>query len=514
MKQLTKILFLFYILIVAENLSAQQLPLYSQYMWNDYVLNPAFTGSVDFSPVRFTYRKQWVGFNGSPVTMTLGGQTAIKNKIGLGGLIFNDATGGAITQSGVMLNYAYRVQLNTNSILSFGVSGLFNQYTFDNNKVDALVPNDAALQGGKQTSFAPDVSFGMMFQLNQKLKTGLAVNQLIQSRLNKLNNVTLGNKLIRHYNAYASYNFVLNKKFELEPSLLLKATEVTPIQADINAKLLYKKLFWIGASFRNNDAIVAMLGLNYENLFIGYSYDATLSEMGKYSSGSHEIVVGYNFMKKKLVDDRDKDGVADKDDGCPDLRGPKENKGCPWGDKDKDGVTDNIDKCPDVFGTAKNSGCPEEIDKAKDSDGDGVPDIADSCPNTKGDKSNRGCPIVTDKQKEIVSNAISNLEFENNSSVIEQSSLIGLDMLAILLSEKDDWKLKIAGHTDNVGTSEFNMQLSKARAESVRDYLISKGLKASRFIIEYYGETKPIDTNDTEEGRQKNRRVEMVFIFE
>ncbi|MEI7803078.1 MAG: OmpA family protein [Bacteroidota bacterium] len=81
-------------------------------------------------------------------------------------------------------------------------------------------------------------------------------------------------------------------------------------------------------------------------------------------------------------------------------------------------------------------------------------------------------------------------------------------------NEKDDWKLKIAGHTDNVGTSEFNMQLSKARAESVREYLISRGLKASRFIIEYYGETKPIDTNDTEEGRQKNRRVEMIFIFE
>ena len=154
-----------------------------------------------------------------------------------------------------------------------------------------------------------------------------------------------------------------------------------------------------------------MLGLNYENLFIGYSYDATLSEMGKYSSGSHEIVIGYNFMKKKLVDDRDKDGVADKDDGCPDLRGPKENKGCPWGDKDKDGVTDNNDKCPDVFGTVKNSGCPEEIDKAKDTDGDGVPDIADSCPNTRGDEANRGCPIVTDKQKEIVNFAITNLEF-------------------------------------------------------------------------------------------------------
>ncbi|MEI7669639.1 MAG: OmpA family protein [Pseudomonadota bacterium] len=180
-----------------------------------------------------------------------------------------------------------------------------------------------------------------------------------------------------------------------------------------------------------------------------------------------------------------------------------------WGDKDKDGITDNIDKCPDVFGSVKNFGCPE-----KDTDGDGIVDPNDLCPNTKGESSNNGCPIVTDKQVEIVSKAISNLEFETNSAVIIQNSFIGLDMLAILLSEKDDWKLKISGHTDNIGTDEFNMQLSKDRAEAVRNYLVSKGLSYTRFIIEYFGESKPIDTNETETGRQKNRRVEMKFIFE
>ena len=288
--------------MVIGKANAQQLPLYSQYMWSDYVINPAFTGSTSYSPVRLSYRKQWVGFNGSPETMFIGGYTSLdSNRIGLGGMIFKDATGGAITQSGVLLNYAYRVRFNSNNNLSLGIGGMFNQYTFDNDAVQALDANDVALQAGKQRSFAPDVSFGVLFQSKQKLKIGLAVNQLIQSKLTKLDRITLANRLIRHYNASASYNFELNKNFELEPSLLFKATAVTPIQADINAKLQYKKLLWLGLSYRTSDAVVAMLGLNYKNIFLGYSYDATISAMRNYTSGSHEIVVGYNFVKGKKV---------------------------------------------------------------------------------------------------------------------------------------------------------------------------------------------------------------------
>ncbi len=299
MKKQINFLFLFGLILIFTKSNAQQLPQYSQYFWGDYVINPAFTGSSDFSPIRVTYRKQWVGFNGSPETITLGGHTSINNKIGLGGLIFKDATGGAISQSGAMVNYAYRLELKTNSILSFGLSGVFNQYTFDNNKVNAFYQNDMALQGGKQTSFAPDVSFGVLYQFNQKLKIGLSVNQLIQSKLVKLNNVTLANQLIRHYYSYTSYNFILNDNFELEPSVLVKTTEVTPIQVDLNARLTFKKLIWFGVSYRTSDAVVSLFGINYKNLLIGYSYDATISELKEVSSGSHEIVFGYNFSKKK-----------------------------------------------------------------------------------------------------------------------------------------------------------------------------------------------------------------------
>ena len=191
------------------------------------------------------------------------------------------------------------------------------------------------------------------------------------------------------------------------------------------------------------------------------------------------------------------------------MFGDAKNNGCPTSDKDNDGILDYMDKCPDIAGDAKNNGCP-----VADKDGDGIPDELDNCPNTKGTNDNNGCPIVTDAQKDVVSKAITNLEFESNKAKIKQESFLGLDMLAVLLGEKPDWKLKLAGHTDDVGSDAVNMQLSKDRAEAVRNYLVNKGVNSSRFIVEHYGKTKPISSNNTDAGRKLNRRVEMSFVFE
>jgi len=506
-----KFIFLFSFLCHSYVLDAQQLPLYSQYIWNDYAINPAFTGATEYNPVRMTYRKQWGGFNGSPELFTFGGHARINEKIALGGLLFKDETGGAISQTGVLLNYSYRIKLNDVSYLSLGLSGQINQYIFDNDKVQALTPNDPALTGGVQKSLSPDAGFGILYQSHQKIKLGISVNQLFETSLKNLNNTESKNTLVRHYNFTGSYSFDLDSNFALEPSILLKKSEATPVQADLTARLCYKKVMWIGVSYRPKDAIVGLLGFNIKNVFIGYSYDATLSEISSYSTGSHEIVFGYNFVKakKSLASDRDNDGIADNVDECPDQPGVARNGGCPWSDRDSDGIADNVDKCPDQAGVTRNNGCPET-----DKDGDSVPDQLDDCPNTIGEPDNKGCPVVSKKQKEVVSKAISNLEFEFNKSTIKQESFVGLDMLALLLADKTDWKLRLSGHTDDVGTDEFNLQLSKDRADAVKDYLILKGLNSDRFIVEYFGKTKPVAPNTTESGRKKNRRVEMSFVFE
>lgn len=205
--------------------------------------------------------------------------------------------------------------------------------------------------------------------------------------------------------------------------------------------------------------------------------------------------------------DTDGDGIYDHEDQCPTEKGLAELRGCPYADTDKDGIRDIDDKCPDVPGPIENGGCPYA-----DTDKDGVIDLEDKCPTTPGVRENFGCPPITEKEKEVLRKAFENLEFATGKSIIKTSSYDELDDLANLLKEKKDWKLLIEGHTDNVGKRESNITLSKNRANAVKTYLVKKGVSASRFVVKWYGPDKPIDTNDTEEGRQRNRRVEMTLI--
>lgn len=205
--------------------------------------------------------------------------------------------------------------------------------------------------------------------------------------------------------------------------------------------------------------------------------------------------------------DKDGDKVIDKLDLCPDLPGPVEYRGCP--DKDGDTVLDKDDACPDVVGPVENKGCPWP-----DTDKDGVADREDDCPNTPGLKELKGCPPIKPEEQKVIEKAFANLEFATGKDIIKKTSFPSLNDLAKLLKEHSgEWTLKLSGHTDNQGTPEKNMLLSEKRAKAVKKYLVSKGVKADKVIAEWFGQTKPIDTNDTPAGRQRNRRVEMKIIF-
>lgn len=235
--------------------------------------------------------------------------------------------------------------------------------------------------------------------------------------------------------------------------------------------------------------------------------------------------------------DVDFDGVYDYEDNCKDQPGPKENHGCPWGDRDNDGITDNLDDCPDVPGIKRFRGCPDtDMDGIKDSDdkcprerglpqyqgcpppfidkdGDGIGDYDDLCPSVKGIKANKGCPEMKPEEKSVLNDAFKNLLFETNSDVIVESSFPSLNKLASLLINNPKYKLHLEGHTDNVGDDEANMDLSKRRANSVRAYLVRRGVQEYRISTDGLGETRPVASNDTDEGRHQNRRVEMTIIY-
>ena len=208
------------------------------------------------------------------------------------------------------------------------------------------------------------------------------------------------------------------------------------------------------------------------------------------------------------VPDTDKDGINDDDDKCPTVPGLARYQGCPIPDTDKDGINDEEDKCPTVPGLARYQGCP-----IPDTDGDGVNDEVDRCPTLKGVPENYGCPIIPDSIRKRIDVAAKNILFVTGSAKLQSKSFKGLNDVASIMAANPEMKLTIEGHTDNVGKDEYNQKLSEDRAASVRAYIISKGVDASRITSAGFGETRPIATNNTAAGRQQNRRVEMKMVY-
>jgi OmpA-OmpF porin, OOP family len=216
--------------------------------------------------------------------------------------------------------------------------------------------------------------------------------------------------------------------------------------------------------------------------------------------------------------DRDKDGIADDDDACPDEPGvvsddPKKN-GCP-ADRDGDGIFDKNDACPDIKG--KPDPDPEQNGCPGDTDGDTIRDDQDACPKEKGkrdpDPEKNGCPsLVRVTGTEIV--ILQQVQFKTASDVILPASDDLLQQVAAVLKEHTEiTKIEIQGHTDNRGNPDYNQKLSQRRAASVVKWLSQRGgVETARLSPKGYGKDEPVDTNDTEEGRQKNRRVQFKIL--
>ena len=155
-----------------------------------------------------------------------------------------------------------------------------------------------------------------------------------------------------------------------------------------------------------------------------------------------------------------------------------------------------------------------EKPKPKDSDEDGIIDIEDDCPTLAGVSENNGCPEINEETKEVLKEALEGIEFELASDVIQEQSLLILDKVVTVMKENPDYKLKISGHTDNQGDDDANLLLSHKRAQATKKYLMDHGIAILRLDAVGYGEMQPVESNDTAEGRAKNRRVEFEIVFD
>jgi len=295
-----KIILFLAVVVTATTLFAQQQPLYSQYMFNRFLLNPAITGNVDYIPLRLTARQQWVGIENAPSTQAVSGHTLLGNKsMGVGGYVFVDRFGPE-TKIGLQASYSYILDLNSiNSKLSFGLAVKAFQYRLDYTQMTAIDEGDEVLiNQNNQTAFVPDADFGVYLQ-GERYFVGISATQLIQLPIKISDKEVDKNSMIRHYYLLGGYKFQLGEKFELEPSILAKGTEKTPFNLDVNLRAIYMENYWVGASYRTSGEIIAMLGVKFKSFIFGYAFDYSTSEIKNFQSGSHEIMIGYNFGEGK-----------------------------------------------------------------------------------------------------------------------------------------------------------------------------------------------------------------------
>ncbi len=314
MKRFSKISVLALLLCAGLQAYGQQSPVFSQYMVNKFLINPAVAGGNGISTINMIAREQYLGFENAPRTFALSAQTRLMNdsyirralrirkdanqasriaNVGLGANIYSDRNG-IINKTGIQLTYAYHLNFNNAFQLSMGLSGSAYQYKLDDSEALLHDTGDPLLDGNKKQFWVPDATAGV-FVTNNKLYGGASLTDLFGSALKLGKDPIKDNfRTARDFNLMGGYRFSLDDNFILEPSFLVRATKFD-FQTDISGKLYYQDEYWFGLSYRTNKTMVTMVGMSVDMFYFGYAFDASLGSIRNYSSGSHELMLGLRF---------------------------------------------------------------------------------------------------------------------------------------------------------------------------------------------------------------------------
>jgi len=328
-------------LLVTATVSAQQKPIYTQYVLNNYIINPAITGIENYTDVKISHRNQWTGIDGAPVTTYLSiqgpigkkdyktnatsfdvtgenprgrsyveGYTASEPHHGLGGIIMTDKTG-YLSRWGAYVTYAYHKGLSARTTLSAGFLAGVTAVSLDASKIQwgSLDPTDPAIgiANGEISKVKPEIGAGLWLY-GAEYYVGVSVLNIIPAKAKFVTNAKYGSDMVPHFFVTAGYKTFLSDDVTLLPSVMIQYVKPFPVQVYTNAKLQYQDKFWIGSSYRFGDQLggfAGMAGINVSNTFnIGYSYDVSTSSLRNYSRNTHEFIIGFLLGNKY-------------DDSCP-----------------------------------------------------------------------------------------------------------------------------------------------------------------------------------------------------
>jgi len=320
-----------------QNLQAQQLPHYTQYVLNNFILNPALAGIENYTDVRLSHRHQWSGIEGAPVTTYLTIQTPLKKDeygritatgyqpsngkvlgdpyfrtyeappahAGIGLTVLNDRTG-PLNRFTAYGTFAYHVPLGPQLTLAMGASAGISQWSLRQNEVDFGDGTvDPAVSGqGTINKLKPEVNAGLWLY-GRNFFVGASVQQLVPAKLSWADNyvVPIAGKLVPHTFITAGYRFFLSEEFSLLPSVMMRYVAPLPLGADVNVKLQYQQLAWIAATYRHDEGYAGMAGITIaKGIVMGYAYDYTITPLNTVSRGSHELMIGF-ILGNKYADD-------------------------------------------------------------------------------------------------------------------------------------------------------------------------------------------------------------------
>lgn len=450
--------------------SAQQISLNSLYNQNQYLLNPAAVGAESCFSAFLNHRNQWAGINNSPVRnmITVDGQVGSNHGIGGKVEVFS---AGLLRTLDAKLTYAYHLKLTETSTLSAGISAGIVQQNFGFADAIATDYSDNLLLGGNQSDLGFSTDVGLLFR-SPRANIGFAVPHVYSNGLNIVGQgETREFKLVNHMILHGSYDIVQGSKWDLSANALYRNANLIGHQVDLGAIARWRKTLGVGAMYRTSYGVIGMIDLKIkEKFFVAYGYGFGFGSRNytALSGGSHEVMIGLTLCKdrhKPIIEEPIVEEIVE------------------------------IEEVEEVVEEIVEIDPIEEIEEVEEEVVDVPLDI---------ESLNKSFEL-TDRRITYELNSSEEINSKNEEKVLNE--------VVEIMQEHPEVNATIYGNSCDLGTSEYNMQISKKRAEDIKAELVKRGISVDRLKVVANGESKPIVPNTSEENRQKNRRVDIQFVL-